>query len=300
MPAPAHEPFLHPLQVDSIQANSGGWLITSPEYHMKRLLAAGAPTRIFQICRCFRGDEAGVHHRPEFTMIEWYRTHVGYGQISTDVERLVAHTARSLSGSDVVTGPGGERTDLRTPWPRINVTDAFRRFAGIDIDLPAVARQSSQERTASIHSAARAAGCHSIDEGDDWDSAFNKLLIERVEPGLASTGRGVHLRRYPVSMAALARIDPQDATVAQRCESYAGGLELSNGFQELTDARQQRHRFLGERQTRRLQGKEILPLDEPFLRDLERMPPASGVALGLDRLIMLVTGAGRIDDVVAF
>jgi lysyl-tRNA synthetase class 2 len=283
---PAHEPFLDPRQL-----LGPGWLITSPEYHMKRLLAAGAGPCIFQICRCFRDAERGPQHRSEFTMVEWYRAHAPYDRIATDVERLVAHTARALLGETHIDGRHG-RIDLQQPWPRVTVAEAFRVFANIDLgaasDVETFRRQ------------ALAVGCTSIDDGDDWDSTFHKLLVERVEPGLASMGRGVHLRQYPAALAALARLSPQDATVAERFESYAGGLELANGFGELTDARIQRRRFCDERRIRQRRGRTALPLDEAFLRDLEEMAPASGVALGLDRLIMLVTSAEQIDDVVAF
>lgn len=284
--SPGHEPFLEPRRL-----LDGGWLMTSPEYHMKRLLAAGAGPCLFQICRCFRGGERGDRHRPEFTMVEWYRVHVEYDRIAADVERLVAQTARDLRGTTLVDGPGG-LVDLRTPWPRLSVTEAFRLFAGVDLGPP--------HDVDALRGRARDAGCESIDENDDWDSAFHKLLVERVEPGLASMGRGVHLRQYPAPLAALARLEIGDPSVAQRFESYAGGLELANGFGELTDARLQRHRFRDERRVRQGLGQSRLPLDEPFLRDLEGMPPASGVALGLDRLIMLVTSTERIDDVVAF
>ena len=287
---PAHEPFLEPRQL-----LDGEWLITSPEHHMKRLLGTGPGcSRIFQICKCFRSDERGAQHRPEFTMVEWYRTHVGYDRIATDVERLVAHTARALRVTTVAEGTRG-LTDLRTPWPRITVVDAFRRFAGVDLEAPGAIQD-----TGVLRRQAESQGCRSIDEGDDWGSAFQKLLVERVEPGLAAMGRGVHLREYPAAQAALACLKPGNPSVAQRFESYAGGLELANGFGELTSARCQRRRFRHERQTRRRRGRSWLPLDEPFLRDLEGMPPAAGVALGLDRLIMLVTGACQIDDVVAF
>jgi lysyl-tRNA synthetase class 2 len=152
----------------------------------------------------------------------------------------------------------------------------------------------------SLRRQAQDAGCESIDDSDDWASAFHKLLVELVEPGLASMGRGIHLRAYPAKLAALAQLDPRDASVAQRFESYAAGLELANGFGELTDPRLQRRRFREERLERQKRGSPALAVDEPFLRDLARMPPASGVALGLDRLIMLVTSADHIDDVVAF
>jgi elongation factor P--(R)-beta-lysine ligase len=224
-------------------------------------------------------------------MVEWYRAHAAYDRIATDVERLVATTARALRGSHVVSGPYGP-VDVATPWPRMTVADAFQRFAGVDLstahDAPSLRRQLLD------------AGSRSIDEKDDWESAFHKILVERVEPGLASTGRGVHLREYPEQLAALAQLEPRDPSVAQRFESFAGGLELANGFGELTDSRVQRRRFRHERLVRKTHGMPPLPVDEPFLRELGDMPPASGVALGLERLIMLVTSADHIDDVVSF
>ena len=224
-------------------------------------------------------------------MVEWYRAHAGYDRIATDVERLVVSMARALRGTDIVRGPLGP-VSLQTPWPRITVADAFGMFAGVHL--------STARDVQSLRRQAQNAGCESIDDSDDWASAFHKLLVERVEPGLASMRRGIHLRQYPARLAALAQLDPRDASVAQRFESYAGGLELANGFGELTDPRLQRRRFREERRERRERGLVPLPVDEPFLRDLTRMPPASGVALGLDRLLMLTTSADHIDDVVAF
>ena len=284
--APGQEAHLDPLHVPG-----GGWFITSPEHHMKRLLARGQLRRIYQVCRCYRGDERGPRHRPEFTMVEWYRAGEGYDRIAADVENLVAAVALAVRGSTVIDGPHG-RIDLTPPWPRVTVADAFRRYAGVDL-LSAV-------DAAGLRRAARAAGCVSLDEGDDWESGFHKLLVERVEPGLAAMGRGVHLREYPAPLAALARLKPGRPGVAERFESYAGGLELANGFGELTDPRVQRRRFAEERERRRAAGKSLLPVDEAFLRDLTTMPPASGVALGFDRLLMLVLGAQHIDDVLAF
>lgn len=278
MAAPSHEPHLDPLPVPT-----AGWLITSPEYHMKRLLAAGEP-RIFQLARCFRAGEDGPHHRSQFTMVEWYRTGVGYDRIMSDVEGLVAHASTALHGA---------ASSRRTPWPRLTVDEAFRRFA--EVDLAAAAGDVDQLRQQAEHT-----GFRSLDDGDDWDIAFHKLLVERVEPALAQWDTGVHLREYPAAFAALARLHPERRNVALRFESYIGGLELANGFDELTDARLQRQRFYDERRQRRARGGRPLPLDEEFLRDLEDMPPASGVALGLERLLMTVTGATCIDDVVTF
>jgi lysyl-tRNA synthetase class 2 len=175
----------------------------------------------------------------------------------------------------------------------VTVSTAFARFAAI----PAECLSSGEAEAFRL--AARATGCRSIDDGDDWETVFHKLLLERVEPALAGL-RGVHLTEYPAPLAALARLKSEDRRVAERFESYAGGLELANGFGELTDSRQQRRRFLAERIRRRQEGRDPLPLDEAFLRDLDSMPPASGVALGFDRLVMLATGSRSIADVIAF
>lgn len=220
-------------------------------------------------------------------MVEWYRPSAPYDAIAADVERLVACTAQALRGSSQISG-----VDLQPPWPRITVSEAYQRFAGVDLD--------TARSVTSLRAQAHAAGCVSIDDGDDWSSAFHKLLVERIEPGLASMQRGVHLRQYPAAEAALARLQPGQPEVAQRFESYAGGLELANGFGELTDPREQRRRFRDERDVRKRTRSPLLPVDEAFLRDLVGMPPASGVALGFDRLLMLATAADHIDDVVAF
>jgi lysyl-tRNA synthetase class 2 len=284
--APGQEVHLEPLRVCS-----GGWLITSPEHHMKRLLARGGLDRIYQICHCFRGGERSAQHRPEFTMVEWYRAGAGYDEVVGDVESLAGHVAQALTGSTVVDRDGSP-FDLTAPWPRLTVRAAFQRFAGVDLREAADAD--------SLRRSARRAGCGSLTENDDWETGFHKLLVERVEPGLSGLGTGVHLLEYPAALAALARLKPGDPSVAERFESYAGNLELANGFGELADARQQRRRFGDQRESRRRRGLPLLPVDEPFLRDLARMPEAAGVALGFDRLFMLISGARRIDDVLAF
>ena len=290
VPAPSQDAHIEPIRL----ADGGGWLITSPEYHMKRLLARGGPPRIYQVCRCFRGGEHSSSHRPEFSMVEWYRARTGHDRVISDVECLLAEAAERLNGRPMGRTPGGGSVDLTPPWPRLTVASAFEVHAGI----PQGSLLDADGRA--LREAARAAGCGSVGGGDDWETVFHKLLVERVEPALAAMGRGVHLTAYPAPVAALARLDGRDPRVAERFESYAGGLEIANGFGELTDAREQRRRFRVERLRRRREGRPVLPLDEEFLRDLGSMPEAAGVALGLDRLMMLLLGARRIEEVVAF
>ena len=291
MPAPSQDAHLEPVR---LAGDAGGWLITSPEYHMKRLLARGGPPRIYQVCRCFRGGEHSSSHRPEFSMVEWYRAGAGWDRAISDVECLLAEAAGRINGRPMGRTPAGGSVDLTPPWPRLTVAAAFEVHAGIP------RRSLLDADGGALREAARAAGCGSVGGDDDWETVFHKLLVERVEPALAAMGRGVHLTGYPAPVAALARLDGRDPRVSERFESYAGGLEIANGFGELTDAREQRRRFRVERLRRRREGRPLLPLDEEFLRDLASMPEAAGVALGLDRLMMLLLGARRIEEVVAF
>lgn len=280
VPAPGSESSLEPVQVID-GSSAAGWLVTSPEHGMKRLLAGGEE-RIFQVCRCFRGGERTRHHRVEFTMIEWYRRAEDYRQIAADVEELVAQVAEECLGRREVADAQGRTVDLSLPWERITVAESIEKYAGLSLSAP-------DSQTHFAH-AARAAGIGSVTPSDDWETVFYKILVERVEPGLALEGRGVHLLDWPRPMAALARLKQSDPSVAERVESYAAGLELANGFSELTDPREQRRRFRTEREVRRRQGASILPVDEAFLRALaEGMPAAAGVALGLDRLLLLLS-----------
>lgn len=240
------------------------YLITSPELSMKRLLCAGA-SRIYQISSCFRAGESGPWHTPEFTLVEWYRAHQGSSAVQQDTERLLLNLCRRLRGTDHLELAGGRRVELTPPFERLSVREAFRRFAGVP-DAVALAN-------------------------DDEDRYF-QLLVDRVEPALAGFERPVFLHDYPSSQAALARRQPNDPSVADRFELYVGGLELCNGYGELTDADEQRARFQRDRARRRALGLTVPSLPEHFLRALERgMPPAGGNALGLDRLIALLVGA---------
>jgi len=258
--------------VDALRAE-GGYLITSPELHLKRLLVGGMP-RIFEVARVSRADESGTLHEPEFTLLEWYRSFADQAEIRADTEAIVARVARAVSGKDRLITPDGRTLSTRRPFPSISVNDAFRRYANVR-DASALAEHN--------------------------EAHYFELLVSRVEPALATFDRPVFLCDYPRSQAALARLSPTDPSVGERFELYAGGVELSNGYGELTDPVEQERRFVAERARRRAEKRRVYPLDRRFLAALrEGMPRASGNALGFDRLLMLALGAKSIADVVAF
>lgn len=243
-------------------------LITSPEFHMKRLLTAGMP-RVYQLSRCFRAEEEGRNHEPEFTLLEWYRAFATWEELMEDTEEIVCRVFQLLNPTGVY--PGGT---LQRPFARLSVREAFRRFAG-------------------VHDA--------IQLAETDPSRYFELLVEQVEPGLARVGRPVFLTHYPLSQAALAQPCPEDETVAERFELYVGALELCNGFGELRDATEQRGRFERELERRRDNDEPVYPIDERFLAALhEGMPPASGNAMGLERLLMVASGVDEIRSTLAF
>jgi len=292
-PAPGMEPHLHPFETAFVPEGGGAprplWLLTSPEYAMKRLLAEGFP-RVFQLSRVFRNGEVSATHNPEFTMLEFYRSGADHHAIMDDLERLVAACARAF--------PGAHRgVDLSAPFERLTCAEAFRRHAGVD--LAACVRPDGQGEGDALRAAARAAGHDAGPAGEPFEDAFFRLMLDAVEPRLG-VGRPTFLTAWPASMAALARLQADDPRWADRFELYAGGLELANGFHELNDAAEQRRRLVAEQEERRRLGRSVLPLDEPFLEAVGRMPQAGGVAVGFDRLLMLLTGARSIEDVLLF
>lgn len=262
---------------------------TSPEFACKKLLAAGEP-RIVEFARVFRDRERGDLHLPEFTMLEWYRAGAPYETIMDDCLAVIAEAART-TGTTLFSFRGRTADPLAAP-ERLTVADAFQRFAGID--LLATVRDGQPDRAAL---AAAASTSVRVADDDTWSDIFSKVLVTHVEPKLGE-GRVTVLHDYPAPEAALARVKPSDPRVAERFEIYACGVELANGFAELTDADEQRSRFIEAMDEKERRYGERYPLDEDFLAAVARMPAASGVALGLDRLVMLAAGAVRIDQVV--
>lgn len=268
------------------------YLRTSPEFAAKKLLAAGEP-RIFELARVFRNRERGRTHHPEFTMLEWYRAGEPYEALMADCARLLALAAQA--GGTRTFAFRGHVCDPFAPPERLTLVEAFARHAGLDLE-PYLAPPGEEPVAAPFAAAAAASGIR-IAADDSWADVFSRVLVERIEPRLGM-GRPTLLCEYPTSEAALARPKPTDPRVAERFELYACGVELANAFGELTDPAEQRRRFEVEMaEKERLYG-ERYPLDEAFLRALGEMPAASGCALGLDRLVMLASGARSLEDVL--
>ena len=265
------------------------YLPTSPEYAMKRLLSEGLEC-IYQICKSFRDEPPAAFHSPEFTILEWYRAYSDYNEIASDTEALITHVVRQISGSTKLTFHN-RMSDLST-WERITVREAFDRHADIDADPCG--------DPARFLSAAGSSQYTSIDGHDDFESAYFKIFFDQVEPNLG-TPHPTILTDYPASMAALAKRSKTDPGIAERFEIYIAGIELANAFTELNDPVEQRQRFEQETAKRAASGVPKYEIASKFLSALESgIPPAGGIALGVDRLIMLVADADNIADVMAF
>ncbi len=291
--SPGNETHLHALATtlhDEGGARRRMHLHTSPEFAMKKLLAAGEP-RLVTLAHVMRDGERGPLHHPEFTMLEWYRAREPYATLMDDCTALLTLAADG-AGSRVWRWRDRE-ADPRAEPERLPVADAFARHAGLD--LMATLPRGEPDRDALAAAAARA-GVRTAPD-DDWSDIFSRVLVERIEPRLG-IGRPTILDRYPVPEAALARPCADDPRVAERFELYVCGVELANGFGELTDPTEQRRRFAAQMDERERRYGSRYPIDEDFLAALAAMPDASGVALGLDRLVMLATGATRIDQVL--
>jgi len=292
--SPGNEAHLHAFATEMISTagtRATAYLHTSPEFACKKLLAAGEP-RIFDFGRVWRNRERGPLHHPEFTMLEWYRTGETYETLMADCAALMALAAET-AGTGTLTWRGRSADPFADPR-RVTLAEAFDHHAGIDL-LATVEAGGATDREG-LAAQARAAGIR-IAEDDSWADIFSRVLVERIEPHLGD-GRPVILCEYPVSEAALARPKASDPRVAERFELYACGVELANAFGELTDAAEQRRRFQAEMAEKARIYGETYPLDEDFLSALAQMPQASGSALGFDRLIMLATGAQRIEQVI--
>jgi len=259
--APIPEPHISYIETPR------GVLHPSPELYMKQLLASGYE-RIYQISRCFRAGERGDRHLPEFTLLEWYCTGTDYRGLIEGCEAMIRSVAGELGFGSTIPFRGRE-IGLDSPWDRVTVREAFGRYASVSLD------------------AALASG------------RFEEILVGEIEPHLGHP-RPMFLHDYPASMASLSRLRADDDSVCERVELYIAGLEIANGFSELNDPKEQRRRFERDLAARERSGEPTFPLPEAFLRALSRMPEAAGIALGLDRLAMVLTDQGRIDDVVAF
>jgi elongation factor P--(R)-beta-lysine ligase len=265
------------------------YLRTSPEFACKKLLAAGQ-TKIFEFARVFRDRERGRLHLPEFTMLEWYRGGATYDAVMADSIVLIAHAAQATGIGTF--SFGGKTADPFAEPELLTVATAFERFAGVDLLATVAGGQGDRERlAAAVGKRVR------ITDDDTWSDIFSKVLVEHIEPNLGQ-GRLTVLFEYPVPEAALARAKASDPRVAERFEIYACGVELANGFGELTDAEEQRRRFAHAMDEKQRRYGERYPLDEDFLAAVANMPEASGVALGFDRLVMLASGASAVDQVV--
>jgi len=269
------------------------YLHTSPEFAMKKLLASGME-KIFQIAQVFRNRERSHTHSPEFAMLEWYRVGEPYTKLMDDCEALLRACKAAVGGDPVFRFRDREaRADL--PFQRVSVQEAFQRHAGID--LLATIDDPSLPSPGKLREACRESGIHTA-EDDTWEDLFFRIFLEKIEENLG-VGVPTILYDYPISMAALSRPKPSAPHLAERFEVYVCGLELANAFGELTDPVAQRARFEADMDKKEKLYGERYPIDEDFLAALEEgMPESSGIALGVDRLVMLATGANEIDDVL--
>ena len=289
---PGMEPHLTAFETAYIGSEKARrlFLPTSPEYAMKRLLTAGCE-KVYQIAKAFRHEQAGPMHNPEFTLLEWYEAYTDYNGVMNLTEAYVHRLVQEMNGTHTLEW-GGLTVDVTPPWDRISVRDALAKFAGI--------RADPFDETSEFIRRARCAGHTAVMAKDTPEDAFFKVFLDGVEPHLGKD-RPTFLTDYPAQMAALSKCKPDRPEIAERFELYIAGVELANAFTELNDPREQRRRLLAEAAERVQHGHPEYAIDEDFLAALEAgMPPAGGIALGMDRLLMLLTGARRIQDVLAF
>ena len=291
--SPGNEAHLHAFKTELVAPDRTAmplYLHTSPEFACKKLLAAGE-RRIFEFARVFRNRERGALHHPEFTMLEWYRAGEPYEAVMADCHEFLATAAAAIDARELTFR--GRSVDPSAPPEHLTVATAFTRHAGID--LLATLRGEAPDRNA-LARQARGAGIELAND-DSWSDIFSRVLLEKIEPQLGN-GRATFLIEYPRIEAPLARAKPGDSAVAERFELFVCGVELANGFGELTEPAEQRRRLEAEMAKKQRLYEERYPIDEDFLSALALMPEAAGCALGFDRLVMLVTGASRIDQVI--
>jgi len=291
--SPGNEAHLHAMATELVAPDgtrTPRFLRTSPEFACKKLVAAGE-RRIFEIARAFRNRERGPLHHPEFTLLEWYRAEEGYEVMMSDCAAVLAAAAEAI-GVGRLTFRDRSADPFAEP-ERVTVAEGFERFAGIDL-LSSVTRDEADRDCLAM--AARKAGIR-VAPDDTWSDIFSRVLVERIEPCLG-IGRPCIFYEYPIVEAALARSSAKDARLAERFELYVCGMELANAFGELTDPHEQRRRLQHQMAEKERVYGERYPIDEEFLAALSQMPQASGSALGFDRLVMILTGASRVEQVL--
>jgi lysyl-tRNA synthetase class 2 len=282
---PGQEPYLEPFWTDVVVGAHGhapiikhpAALITSPEYMMKRLLAEGFD-KIYDLGPCFRNNEPwdGTHD-PEFLLIEWYRRDAGITDLMRDTEEMVKWVSKAFGKS------------IEQSFRRLTVVDAWKEYADIDL-IPLL---ENREALATVCRERH----QTVSENDSWDDLYFKMFLTEIEPKIGKD-QPTFLYRYPASMAALARHSEDDARFSDRVELYVGSLELANGFAELSDATEQRARFIAEQKQRSDLGKPIWAIDERFLEALPKMGNSAGIAFGIDRFVMLLTDSKSISEIL--
>ena len=284
------EPYLDPLSVslrDEKNKFYSGYLITSPEYSLKKMLAAGFE-KVFELARVFRNNESfGGSHNPEFTMLEWYRAHSNYREIMKDTEKLVYFLNKKINKSPYLYYQG-QKIDLRPPWPKLSVKEAFLKYAGIDLDkaktLSAFKSQIKNKRYLA----------------DDWNDIFYSVFLNEIEPNFPKNSP-IIIYDYPLPQASLSKKKNKNSFYAERFEVYVGGMELANAFSELTDPKEQYSRFKEEQVLRQKNKKNFIPIDKDFVLALELgLSPSGGIALGVERLQMLLLDIKDINDLLPF
>jgi len=273
------EPYLTPMMVDFRDEKNKkyrGFLITSPEYSLKKLLSAGFD-KIFELARVFRSNESlGGTHNPEFTMLEWYRANSDYRKIMEDTENLVFFLNKKINHSKYLNYQG-RKIDLALPWPRLRLKEAFLKYAGIDLE--------KKWRDCSLNS---------------WNTNFYSVFLNEIEPNFPKD-RPIIIYDYPLPQASLAKRKSKNSFYAERFEVYIDGLELANAFSELTDPKEQRSRLVQEQILRKKMGKDAIPLDEDFIYALKSgILPSGGIALGMERLQMLLLNIKDINNLLPF
>lgn len=292
---PGTEPYLEVFETTVHLAQDTprqAFLLTSPEYAMKKLLVAGM-TKIFQISKSFRnGEGQSSRHNPEFTILEWYRAHADYKAIMDDCEHLLQCIHQVVSGkTDGQLEYLGKRYDLKSPWERISVSEAFQKYVDVDAEtlLDGAALKKVAERKG-----------YEVNEETTWEQVYNQLLLNEIEPHLG-VGKPTILYDYPASQAALSRKKESDPRFSERFEFFLGGLELGNAFSELTDADEQERRFRAELSERHELGKTPYELDHDYIDALRLgLPETGGIAVGVDRLIMLFANVADVHEVTFF